>query len=591
MVLTGRIFQLLFMCPVGREMYKCEVPGCAYAHDRTSCLRSHWQHNHPELPALSHKCRKCPYPFSTAELALQHERTCPHPHPLICDLCGMVFRHKAQKSTHVRAVHGMTAAEIKAARQQPPPLPGAASTSSAPAELPVPEIEEVTLSEPELEEAALPEAADEQDELPGLVPEQDATPETAADDAVSSADVVSVRSAEESVDPRPSTSSDQSDVASTSSSASSFLKALYGDDGNLITEMRLSDGYINATKMCRSAGKEWHDFYRLPSTARFLKELADSIFASEETQSPGKSRSITHPLVITSMGRNGGTWVHPDVGIELAGWCSVKFKVQVIGLVRRYMRGEVTTEESTQVAQAINNALQPVAQLEAQQSVPAIELQPETQVVAATRPRKFGDWDIFQPPSDKRHKVLPTLALAPNGVYILILGVTADGTMEIGMWGLGSDLYKRLNDHFKAYKYSKITAIITCGTHTPKNIENSVKVHLAPWHFPIQRDDGSMNTECFAVPVEDAHQIYAEVLDMVGRGHEDQIDSITLYGQTIRSKAPPAGQLVPVAHDLLAVEKERSFQAQQSTKQEELKVRALELQLELARFQASQRVQ
>lgn len=443
----------------------------------------------------------------------------------------------------------MTAAEIKEARQQPPPLPGAASAPSAPSDP----------SEP--------------------VPEDDSPP--AADDAVETPvlDAAISSGQEDAGELRPSNSADQSGVASTSSSrAASFLKALYGDDGNMITEMRVSDGYVNATKMCQSAGKLWHEFQRLPSTKAFLKALATNLSKNE-----GCALNTSPALVITSVGRHGGTWVHPEVAIELAGWCSIKFKVQVIGLVRRYMRGEVTTEESTQVARAISSALQPVAELEAQQLVPALEQQPETQIVASHRPRKFGDWDIFQPPSDKRHKVLPTLALAPNGVYILILGVTADGTMEIGMWGLGSDLYKRLNDHFKAYKYSKITAIITCGTHTPKNIENSVKVHLAPWHFPIQRDDGSMNTECFAVPVEDAHQIYAEVLDMVGRGHEDQIDSIVLFGEAIKSKTPLAGQVPPVAHDLLAVEKER-------TKQEELKVRALELQVELARFQASQSV-
>lgn len=42
-----------------------------------------------------------------------------------------------------------------------------------------------------------------------------------------------------------------------------FLQKLCGDDGNLITEIRITDGYINATKMCHSAGpkKKWAHFH------------------------------------------------------------------------------------------------------------------------------------------------------------------------------------------------------------------------------------------------------------------------------------------------------------------------------------------
>ena len=41
--------------------------------------------------------------------------------------------------------------------------------------------------------------------------------------------------------------------------ASDFVYALRGDDINapIITEIRSKDGYINATKLCTSAGKMW----------------------------------------------------------------------------------------------------------------------------------------------------------------------------------------------------------------------------------------------------------------------------------------------------------------------------------------------
>lgn len=51
-----------------------------------------------------------------------------------------------------------------------------------------------------------------------------------------------------------------------------------------------------------------------------------------------------------------GSWVHPRVAIRLTEWCSVKFSVETTGVIYRYMRGEVTTEESQALAQTITGS-------------------------------------------------------------------------------------------------------------------------------------------------------------------------------------------------------------------------------------------
>jgi hypothetical protein len=44
-------------------------------------------------------------------------------------------------------------------------------------------------------------------------------------------------------------------------------------DGQLI-EQRKIDGYINATAMCKAAGKQIHDYARIGPTQAFIKELS-----------------------------------------------------------------------------------------------------------------------------------------------------------------------------------------------------------------------------------------------------------------------------------------------------------------------------
>jgi hypothetical protein len=98
-------------------------------------------------------------------------------------------------------------------------------------------------------------------------------------------------------------------------------------DGQII-EQRQIDGYINATAMCKAAGRIYNDYARTGSTRAFLTELEfdAGIPVSELIQS-------------VRGGTWQGTWVHPKVAIHLGTWLSARFAVQVTNWVYDWMRG------------------------------------------------------------------------------------------------------------------------------------------------------------------------------------------------------------------------------------------------------------
>ena len=79
-----------------------------------------------------------------------------------------------------------------------------------------------------------------------------------------------------------------------------------------------ADGMINATALCKAAGKRLDHYKESPQTKAYIEELS----------------SITGirvlDLIKSDIGGNyTGTWVHRKVGYHLAQWISPKFAVQV----------------------------------------------------------------------------------------------------------------------------------------------------------------------------------------------------------------------------------------------------------------------
>lgn len=104
-----------------------------------------------------------------------------------------------------------------------------------------------------------------------------------------------------------------------------------------IIYQRPKDGYINATAMCQAAGKLYGHYNENRTTKDFLAALSAEIGIpiSELVQ----SLSGGDP-------RMQGTWVHPQVAINLGQWVSAKFAVQVSQWVFEWMSGRAPTPGS-----------------------------------------------------------------------------------------------------------------------------------------------------------------------------------------------------------------------------------------------------
>lgn len=96
---------------------------------------------------------------------------------------------------------------------------------------------------------------------------------------------------------------------------------------DFIIHQRKPDGYFNATAMCRAVGKLFAEYRRAKPTQEFLRELSSVTGLSH------------NGLIKTIQGgapELQGTWVHPDVAIHLAQWCSARFAVAVAQWVREW---------------------------------------------------------------------------------------------------------------------------------------------------------------------------------------------------------------------------------------------------------------
>ena len=128
----------------------------------------------------------------------------------------------------------------------------------------------------------------------------------------------------------------------------SNIRLIHHTEGSEIIYQRSSDGYVNATAMCKAYNKLFGMWYRLPSTKAYIDELKSDV------------QLLNIDLIQIIRGGTAetqGTWVHPEVAVEIASWLSLKFKIKVNRWIVDWMTDKkpVEKEISYHLRRYINN--------------------------------------------------------------------------------------------------------------------------------------------------------------------------------------------------------------------------------------------
>jgi hypothetical protein len=101
---------------------------------------------------------------------------------------------------------------------------------------------------------------------------------------------------------------------------------------SISVNQRAHDGYVNATALCQASAKQLGHYLETKATKDFLNELSSDI---------GIPISELVQIVRGGHPQLQGTWVHPQVAVNLGQWASPKFAVLVSKWVFEWMSGGI----------------------------------------------------------------------------------------------------------------------------------------------------------------------------------------------------------------------------------------------------------
>lgn len=109
---------------------------------------------------------------------------------------------------------------------------------------------------------------------------------------------------------------------------------------NGVNVLAREDGFINATAMCKAGGKQFKHWKSLEGTKELINEMTET----------GLVGIPTNLIIIISKGPNNsrGSWIHPDLAVQLAQWISPTFALKVSRWVREIaITGTVSGDEKS----------------------------------------------------------------------------------------------------------------------------------------------------------------------------------------------------------------------------------------------------
>src|SRR5271156_5677194 len=155
----------------------------------------------------------------------------------------------------------------------------------------------------------------------------------------------------------------------------------YGLYGDFRVVMDRNNGYVNATKMCRSGGKEFKDWSRLKSSQQLEEALqilntGNEVLGNilpEENVLQGSPRQICSEVCKYIQTENktdadrliSGTYVHPDILPSITGWISPLFQIKA----NRVVNGYIVEEWKAKLETSAFDAMQLLHQLQTSDAI------------------------------------------------------------------------------------------------------------------------------------------------------------------------------------------------------------------------------
>ena len=96
-------------------------------------------------------------------------------------------------------------------------------------------------------------------------------------------------------------------------------------------------GYVNATQMCHANNKSWGHYKERKSTKAYWTALSNDIGF------PISSLVIE----VDGYGSSQGTWIHPEIAIDLAQWVSVEFRIWANRTLMKVMMAQESVQQQS----------------------------------------------------------------------------------------------------------------------------------------------------------------------------------------------------------------------------------------------------
>ncbi|AUB43644.1 DNA-damage-inducible protein D (plasmid) [Nostoc flagelliforme CCNUN1] len=96
-------------------------------------------------------------------------------------------------------------------------------------------------------------------------------------------------------------------------------------------------GYVNATQMCNANNKSWGHYKERKSTKAYWMALSNDIGI------PISSLVIE----VDGYGSSQGTWIHPEIAIDLAQWVSVEFRIWANRTLMKVMMAQESVQQQS----------------------------------------------------------------------------------------------------------------------------------------------------------------------------------------------------------------------------------------------------